>query len=171
MITKTFILDKPGSIDLVVPFIKEGEEIEVLGIVEGKEVGDYVVKVLADHVAKNTFGRVVIKGVAQNGARIKIDGMVRIEKGASLTNSFLEMRVLLLDKKSSAVAEPKLEIENNEVKASHAASVGKIDEDQIFYLKSRGIEEVEAKAIIVEGFLKDIKDKILSDTVTRKKLK
>ncbi len=70
------------------------------------------------------------------------------------------MRVLLLDKKSSAVAEPKLEIENNEVKASHAASVGKIDDDQIFYLKSRGIDEEEAKSIIVEGFLKDIKLRI-----------
>lgn len=160
MILKTFILDKPGTIDLVFPFLVEGEEMEILGIVDAKEPGDYLVKVLADHVAKNTFGRVVIKGVAQNGARIKIDGMVKIEKGASLTNSFLEMRVLLLDKKSSAVAEPKLEIENNEVKASHAASVGKIDDDQIFYLKSRGVGEEVAKAIIVEGFLKDIKLKI-----------
>lgn len=160
MTIKTFILDKPGEIDLVVPFLVEGEEMEILGIVDAREKGDYVVKVLADHVAKNTFGRVIIKGVAQNGARIKMDGMVKIEKGARLTNSFLEMRVLLLDKKSSAVAEPKLEIENNEVKASHAASVGKIDDDQIFYLKSRGIEEDEAKAIIVEGFLKDIKLRI-----------
>lgn len=160
MNTKTFVLDKPGKIDLIVPFLVEGEEIEILGIVEAKEPGDYLVKVLADHVAKNTFGRVIIKGVAQNGARIKIDGMVKVEKGASLTNSFLEMRVLLLDKKSSAVAEPKLEIENNNVKASHAATVGKIDEDQIFYLNSRGINEDEAKAIIVNGFLKDIRDKI-----------
>lgn len=160
MITKTFVLDKPGTIDLVVPFEKEGEEIEILGMVEANEAGDYLVRVLADHVAKNTFGRVVVKGVARNGARIKIDGMVKIEKGASLTNSFLEMRVLLLDKKSSAVAEPKLEIENNEVKASHAASVGKIDDDQIFYLNSRGIDEEEAKSIIVEGFLRDIKLRI-----------
>lgn len=164
---KTFILDKPGEINLVVPFSREGEEKEILGIIEAKEPGDYTVKVLADHIAKNTFGRVTIKGVAQNGARIKIDGMVKIEKEASLTNSFLEMRVLLLDKKSSAVAEPKLEIENNNVKASHAATVGKIDEDQIFYLKSRGVGEEEVKDIIVEGFLKEIKDKIFSDTVTQ----
>lgn len=160
MTTKTFILDKPGKIGLIVPFLVEGEEMEILGIVEAKEPGDYLVKVLADHVAKNTFGRVIIKGVAQNGARIKIDGMVKVEKGANLTNSFLEMRVLLLDKKSSAVAEPKLEIENNDVKASHAATVGKIDEDQIFYLNSRGINVEEAKMLIVDGFLKDIRDKI-----------
>lgn len=159
-----FKLDKPGKIDLVVPFLVEGEEMEILGIVDAKEPGDYLVKVLADHVAKNTFGRVVIKGVAQNGARIKIDGMVKIEKGAQLTNSFLEMRVLLLDKKSSAVAEPKLEIENNEVKASHAASVGKIDEDQLFYLASRGVEREEAKKLIVEGFLNEVIRE--SDTVS-----
>jgi Fe-S cluster assembly protein SufD len=165
MKTRTFVLNKPGEFNLVVPFEKEGGEMEILGIIEAREEGDYKVKVLADHKAKNTFGRVVIKGVAQNGARIKIDGMVKVEKGASLTNSFLEMRVLLLDKKSSAVAEPKLEIENNDVKASHAATVGKIDEDQIFYLKSRGLAEDEAKLIIVEGFLKDIKEKIQSEEI------
>jgi Fe-S cluster assembly scaffold protein SufB len=68
------------------------------------------------------------------------------------------MRILLLDKQSSAVAEPKLEIENNDVKASHAATVGKIDEDQLFYLESRGVNINEAKKLIVEGFLKEVEE-------------
>lgn len=153
-----FKLDKPGEIDLVVPFLVPFEEQEVLGVISAMEPGEYKVRILADHKVPNTFGRIVIKGVAANGARVSIDGMVKIEKEARKTDSFLEMRILLLDKKSSAVAEPKLEIENNEVKASHAASVGKIDEDQLFYLASRGVEGEEAKRLIVEGFLKEVQN-------------
>ena len=63
------------------------------------------------------------------------------------------MKILLLDKKSGATAEPELEIEANRVKASHSASVGKIDDEQLFYLRSRGIEETKAKNIIVNGFI------------------
>lgn len=163
MQTRTFKLDKPGRIDLVVPFLIDGEQTEVFGMVEAKEPGEYTVRVLSDHQAKGTFGRVVIKGVAANGAKVNIDGMVKIGKQASKTDSFLEMRMLLLDKQSGAVVEPKLEIENNEVKASHAATVGKIDEEQIFYLTSRGLSAGEARDLIIEGFLKEIKEMVATD--------
>ncbi len=151
-----FKLDKPGEIELIVPFLEPHDEQEVLGVISAMEPGVYKVRVVSDHQASNTFGRIVIKGVAANGARVVVDGMVKIGKEARRTDSFLEMRILLLDKKSSAVAEPKLEIENNDVKASHAATVGKIDDDQLFYLESRGINLDEAKKIIVEGFLKEV---------------
>ena len=162
---KRFKLDKPGEINLVVPFLVDHEEKELLGIVSAMEPGEYKVHVVADHRAVNTFGRVVIKGVAANGAHVSIDGLVKIAKGARKTDSFLEMRVLLLDKKSSAVAEPKLEIENNDVKASHAATVGKIDEEQLFYLSSRGVDYEEAKMLIVEGFLREVVEE--SDTASQ----
>jgi len=66
---------------------------------------------------------------------------------------FLEMKLLVLDGKSSAVAEPKLEIMANEVKASHAATVGRVDEEEMFYLTARGICRKNAEKMIVEGFL------------------
>jgi len=153
-----FKLDKPGEIDLVVPFLTSFEEKEVLGVISAMEPGDYKVRVVADHRVANTFGRIVIKGVVANGARVTVDGMVKIGKEARKTDSFLEMRILLLDKKSSAVAEPKLEIENNDVRASHAATVGKIDDEQLFYLESRGVDIEEAKKLIVDGFLKEVNE-------------
>ena len=156
----TFELNKPGIKDLVVPLMENGEQVEVWGLVEATTPGEYKVKVLVDHSAKNTFGRVVIKGIAANGSKVSVDGMVKIEEGAEKTDSFLEMRMLLLDKKSSATVEPKLEIENNNVKASHAATVGKIDEEELFYLKSRGVSAEDARLLIVDGFLKEIKEKI-----------
>ena len=150
---KKIYLDKPGQIELIIPFEKVGEEVEVTGVIRGESKGDYEVNVVSDHKVGNTFGRVKIRGIAKNGANVKVTGMIKIDEGAQGVEDFLEMKLLVLDDKSSAVAEPKLEIEANEVKASHAATVGRIDEEEIFYLQSRGISRENAEKVIVEGFL------------------
>ena len=146
-------INKPGKHDIRLQLNKEGERLEWLGIIDAREVGEYDVNLVMTHLVPNTFGRVEIRGVAENGARVKVKGLVKIIKKAQNTDSFLSMKILLLDKKSGATAEPELEIEANQVKASHSASVGKVDEEQVFYLGSRGIKEQEAKNIIVKGFL------------------
>ena len=146
-------ITKPGKHEIKLSLDKEGKSLEWLGIIDARESGEYKLNLVISHIAPNTFGRVVIKGVAENGARITVKGLVKIEKLAQNTDSFLAMKILLLDKKSGATAEPELEIEANRVKASHSASVGKIDDEQLFYLRSRGIEETKAKNIIVNGFI------------------
>lgn len=148
-------LVEPGEKELRVVFDKEGEEKEVKIIIRGERDGDYVLKVISDHIVGNSYGRVVIRGIAANGARVKIQGLVKIEKGADGVDDFLEMRVLILDEKSQATAEPMLEIEANQVKASHAAAISQIDKEQLFYLQARGVTETKAKDIIVKGFLNE----------------
>src|SRR3989344_9660611 len=96
--------------------------------------------------------------------------MIKIVKDDKGVDDFLEMRLLLLDAKSQAVAEPKLEIEANEVKASHAATVGKIDDEGLFYLQSRGVKQGEAEKLIVTGFLNQVIEKI-EDPIVKSKLK
>ena len=147
------MITKPGKHEINLQLNEVGQKLEWLGIINAREAGDYEVNLVITHLMPETFGRVMIKGVAENGARIKIKGLVRIEKEAQNTDSFLSMKILLLDKISGAIAEPELEILANKVKASHAASVGKMDDEQLFYLKSRGIEEKEAINIIINGFL------------------
>lgn len=146
-------ITKPGKHEIKLSLDKEGKKLEWLGIIDARESGEYELNLIISHMVPNTFGRVVIKGVAENGARIAVKGLVKIEKQAQNTDSFLAMKILLLDKKSGATAEPELEIEANRVKASHSASVGKIDDEQLFYLRSRGIEEIKAKNIIINGFI------------------
>lgn len=146
-------ITKPGKHEIKLSLNKEGKKLEWLGIIDARESGEYELNLIISHTVPNTFGRVVIRGVAENGARIAVKGLVKIEEQAQNTDSFLAMKILLLDKKSGATAEPELEIEANRVKASHSASVGKIDDEQLFYLKSRGIEEARAKNIIVNGFI------------------
>lgn len=150
-VTKVF--DKPGKYEATIPFTKEGEEKTWVGIVRGMEPGEYELRVTADHQARGTSGRITVRGVAGGGAIVKVYGMIKIRKAAQQTDDFLELRVLTLDKTARAVAEPMLEIEANEVKASHAASVGQVDKEQVLYLMSRGMAKIQAEGIIVEGFL------------------
>lgn len=165
---RVIILEEPGRKELVVDFGKEGEEVEVLGLVLADQPGDYYLKILVDHHVGKTFGRVIVRGIAKNGARIQVEGMIKIDKEANGVDDFLEMRLLLLDSKSQAVAEPKLEIEANEVKASHAATVGKIDEEEMFYLMSRGINKTGAEKLIVDGFLDQVVSKIENRELAKK---
>lgn len=157
---KVIILDKPERKELLVNFGKEGEEMEVIGLIIADQPGDYYLKVVVNHRYGKTFGRVMVRGIVKNGARVQVEGMIKIEKNANGVDDFLEMKLLLLDPQSQAVAEPKLEIESNEVKASHAATVGKIDEEEIFYLTSRGIPRVQAENLIIVGFLDQVVSKI-----------
>lgn len=148
-----FRIDKPGVYNYEVLMDKKGEEKELIGIVKAYEVGDYEINLLSEHKVGKSKCRVDVRGVVRGGARVKIKGLVKIDEGAKQSDSFLSMKLLLLDDKSMAVAEPELEILNNEVKASHSASVGRIDEEQLFYLETRGISRVEAENLIIKGFL------------------
>ena len=145
--------NKPGKWEIVIPFEKVGEEISWTGIIDAREPGEYELRVVADHKVAGTKGRITVKAVAGKGAHVKVFGMIKIRKEAQETDDYLELRVLTLDKSSRAIAEPELEIEANNVKASHGASVGPVDSEQLLYLKSRGLSEEKAIEQIVNGWL------------------
>ena len=144
---------KPGKWKVVILFEKRGEEKEWDGIIDARGEGEYELLVVADHRVGETRGRVTVKTVVGRNARVKIRGVIKIAKKAQETENFLEMRGLMLSSTSQVMAEPELEIEANNVKASHAASVGPVDSEQIGYLRSRGLSEAEAIDKIVLGWL------------------
>jgi Fe-S cluster assembly protein SufD len=145
--------DKPGKWEVVIPFEKAGEELTWIGIVDARQSGEYELSVVADHKVERTKGRITVRAVAGAGANVKITGMIKIRKEAQETDDYLELRVLTLDKTARAVAEPELEIEANNVKASHGASVGSVDKEQILYMMSRGLSENKARDEVIRGFL------------------
>ncbi|HEX9008686.1 MAG TPA: SufD family Fe-S cluster assembly protein [Patescibacteria group bacterium] len=156
METRKIFINEPGNYDfkLLLDSINKEEELRI--ILKANREGVYNLNILSDHLVEKTFGRVEVRGIAQNGAKVSIIGRVKVEKEAPMTDSFLSMKMLILDGKSSAIAEPELEILNNNVKASHSASVGKIDEEQLLYLMSRGMDNKSAKNLIVSGFLEEV---------------
>lgn len=132
---------------------KIGQKLEVVGRfrLRGEEKLNLSIEIV--HVVENTAAQVSLKATVDDKAQALIGGRVIVEQTAKNTESFLEERILLLSTQAKAEAVPDLEIQNNEVKCSHAATVGAIDEEQLFYLASRGIPEAEAKQTIAEGFL------------------
>lgn len=105
------------------------------------------------------------RGVMQGRATAVYRGLTQIKKGASGANGQQVEKLLMLSPQSRADAIPMLLIDENDVKCGHAASVGQIDEDQLFYLMSRGISEMEAKRMIVWGFLDPVLAELPTDAV------
>lgn len=120
----------------------------------------YALKTLSHHNALNTNAETLVKGVLTDNSRVEFDGMIRIEPGAQYTASFLSDHTLLLSDECRAESIPGLEIGANEVSASHGATTGKIDEEQLFYLMVRGIPQAEAERIIVQGFFEPVLQRI-----------
>ena len=145
--------DKPGKWEVIIPFETVGDEINWLGVIDARESGEYELRVVADHRVAGTKGRITVRAVAGKDAHVKVFGMIKIRKEAQNTDDYLELRVLTLDKSARAVAEPELEIEANNVKASHGASVGQVDKEQIRYMMSRGLGRQEAVNQVVDGYL------------------
>ena len=91
--------------------------------------------------------------------------MIRIDKKADQVTDFLTEKVLLLSDRARATAVPSLEIKAHEVRASHAATVAKLDEEQIYYLMSRGLSRQQSEELMVQGFLQTVVNKIEDDKI------
>jgi Fe-S cluster assembly protein SufD len=105
------------------------------------------------HIGSFSDSDTSARGVMQGRARAIYRGFTQIDKGAHGANGQQAERLLMLSKDSRADAIPMLLIDENDVKCGHAASVGQIDEEQLFYLMSRGISEMEAKRLVIWGFV------------------
>ncbi|MFZ2153014.1 MAG: SufD family Fe-S cluster assembly protein [Microgenomates group bacterium] len=129
----------------------EGRDLKKTLVVKAGEVVNLTT--VSNYIKPHQTGIVEVKAVVMANGFLNLKGIIKIEKGAELCEGFLSQKVLLVGKNARAVAVPELEIECNEVRASHAASVGRIDEEQLFYLMSRGLARPEAVKLIIKAFL------------------
>jgi Fe-S cluster assembly scaffold protein SufB len=110
------------------------------------------------HAAADTYSNTLIKSVLTERAQGGFYGLVKINRGAKNTDTYFREDALLLSKDAKAEAIPSLEIDENEVKAGHASTVGPVDPEQVFYLMSRGVGPEEAKRMIVQGYFNNVVD-------------
>jgi Fe-S cluster assembly protein SufD len=106
-----------------------------------------------EHGAPNTSSDLAFRGILSDRSTAVWRGMIKVDPGAQQTDAFQECRNLLLSKRSHADAIPGLEILANDVRCTHAAAIAQIDQDQLFYLRSRGLHEEVAKRLVIEGFM------------------
>jgi Fe-S cluster assembly protein SufD len=108
---------------------------------------------LQEHAAANTTSDLAFRGILDGRSRTVWRGMIQVDKEAQQTDAFQESRNLLLGGKAHADAIPGLEILADDVRCTHAAAIAKIDAEQLFYLRSRGLPEGTAHRLVIEGFL------------------
>ncbi len=111
------------------------------------------VDMIALHKGKASLTDTKLKCALNNNAKQSFDGMIKILKGAQQTDSYLEANSMLLSDDARSINVPKLEIEADDVKATHSATVEHLEEEKIFYLQTRGLSEKEAKKLIISSFL------------------
>ena len=139
---------------------ESGSTAEDLEIIFGIKDQSFDVTSNLIHNGQNSRGRVLVKSVMKDNSKSLFKGMIKIGKNAKASESYLAGHAILLDKGAKSDAIPGLEIETNEVKATHSASVVQLDEAQIFYLMSRGLSRELAKREIVSGFLEPLSRKM-----------
>jgi Fe-S cluster assembly protein SufD len=138
--------------DVHVTLSAEGASAKFTGMYHGRGEEHHRCQVVLEHNVPHTHGDVYVRGVYEGKARGVFTGLIKIAEGAQQTKSYYRDDVLLLD---GALAEslPTLEIEANDVKASHGSTTSRLNAEQMFYLTSRGIPFDQARSLIVAGFL------------------
>lgn len=120
---------------------------------------------IVEHLSPDTFSSQLVKGVVDGESRGVFQGKIHIAPGSIHTKGQQLHRALLLSDTAEVDVKPELEIFADDVKCSHGAASGELDEEQLFYMRSRGIDENEARRILVEAFLDDVLSKIENEEI------
>jgi Fe-S cluster assembly protein SufB len=108
------------------------------------------------HAAPETTSTIVSKSISKDGGRTSYRGLVKVEEGAHKARSFVRCDALILDDHSRSDTYPYMEVAEKDAQIGHEATVSKVGEDQLFYLMSRGLDENQARAMIVNGFIEPV---------------
>ncbi len=142
-----------------------GEEAQAslngIALLRGREHADTTTRIT--HQAPNCTSRQMYKTVLDGRSRGVFQGKISVAQGAQKSDGYQLSRALLLSDKAEMDAKPELEIFADDVKCSHGSAIGDLDEDAMFYLRSRGMDEKQARALLIEGFLAETLDEVHID--------
>jgi Fe-S cluster assembly protein SufD len=138
----------------------QGGRAELLAAFFGDRDQMHDFRTLQEHVAPKTTSDLVFKGAVAGTARSVYTGLIHMRKGAKGANAFQTNRNLVLSEGAHADSVPNLDIEENDVRCSHASAVGPVDTQQRFYLESRGVPGAVAERLIVLGFFAELLERV-----------
>jgi Fe-S cluster assembly protein SufD len=154
----------------------EGSFSEMLGLYFADANQHFAQRTLQQHNGPHATSDLLYKGALKEKSRSEYSGLIKVSKGAQGTDAYQANRNLTLSDEALARSIPQLEIEANEVRCTHGATVAPVEEEHLFYLMSRGIDRVTAQKLIVFGFFGEVLDRIrvgsvrdeLSDAIAQK---
>lgn len=143
-------------------------DVQILGIIIG--YGDQNVNLFTyqDHKEKESVSNLFIKSILFDKSRFHYEGLIKIEKGAQKSNAYQKNQNLLMSPQAWAESKPYLEILANDVRCTHGATIGQIDDEQLYYLATRGLDEKEATQLLIDGFCQDILDRLPNEELKKK---
>ena len=136
--------------------IGEGGRSDLLAVAVAKHQQEFDARTLQDHISPHTASDLLYKNALDDRARTIFGGLIRVEPHAHFTDAYQKVRNLLLSDDSEANSMPGLEILADNVRCTHGATSGQIDEDELFYLRTRGIPTKVAQRLLVTGFLDEV---------------
>jgi Fe-S cluster assembly protein SufD len=146
--------------NLTIDLLKEGASVNMKSVVVSSQKNNQVLNAHITHYAPNTFGDMVNIGIVNQEGVIVLNGVEKIEKGMKNANAYQTLKGIILSDKAICEVNPILLIDEYDVKAGHGATVGKIEENQLYYLMSRGLSQKDAERLIINGFLKPVMDEM-----------
>ena len=165
----TFVV-LPGEsrdVDVAIDLVGEGAEVELKGLYlcGGDERVNF--HILMHHRAGGCVSRQLFNGIAAGTARVSFDGRIVVAPDAQKTEAYQENHNIVLSDAAHAETKPQLEIYADDVKCSHGATVGRLDEEALFYMRTRGVPEREAKVLQMLSFLSPVTPEADRDRVER----
>ena len=145
-----------GSFEVVYELAGEGAELDLTGVYAccGEQKVDF--RITVRHLCAGCVSHQLFKGLAEDEARVKFEGLVYVAAGAEKTEALQENHSLLLSENAFVQSSPQFEIYADDVVCSHGATVGSLDENEQFYMRSRGISLEEARRLQILSFLSPV---------------
>ncbi len=150
------VIDAKMHVDL----IGQGAEVKMRAIAVSSDTHKQNIDVLIIHKAPYTIGHMTNIGIANKHGKIILNGVEKIEKGMKQANAFQTLKGIITSDNAIVEVNPILLIDEYDVQAGHGATIGKIEEEQLYYLQSRGLTKAESEKLIINGFLTPIIDEI-----------
>jgi Fe-S cluster assembly protein SufD len=149
-----------ARVDLAARLEGPGARSDMLGLyfARGRQHFDHNTR--QDHVSAHANSDLLYKGALFDRSKTIFRGVIRVFPGAQRTDAYQTNRNLLLSDRAEAVSLPNLEIEADDVKCSHGATVGQLDEEEMFYLRSRGLTREQAEKLVIFGFFGEVLDRL-----------
>lgn len=151
--------------DFNVTLAEHGADVRLhaLTVADQRTHVDNQVKV--EHAAPHGRSRIDFRGIAGGRAKVIFDGLILVDRGATKTDSDQRLANLLLSSRAEVNAKPELEIYNDDVRCDHGAATGQLDPGQLFYLRSRGIDEMAARELLTLAFVSTVLDTVPSEAL------
>ncbi len=148
--------------ELVFDIAHAEAKVYLFGLFTGEKAEKYVVKTVQHHTVPGGYSELLIKGVFDGRSSFDYSGLIRIEKNCNGSHAYQKNQNILLSRQASVRSEPNLEILSPDVFCTHGSTTGTVNREAVQYMMTRGLQESDAKALVVEGFIEDLRSRICS---------